>query len=612
MTADGKAIIRPRTTGEVLDDAWRLALADAPLLLALSALFAVPAAAVLVVLLTRPRSESVLIQLVLPCLGAVLLPLTGLGSGACQEVFRRRAEGLPVGVGVCLFAAVRQGLEHVAARALVLLGGLVGLLMLGLPVLAVWVAAAPVHATLSGGRGRFFEALGEVFAGLPRQSGKATAVTLLRLPLLAFAVLNLYVLLHVALGLLDALTPLDIALTSAQLDLGNPVFLGGLVGLAWMLLTPYAEACNHLLYLDARARSEGLDLWFRVGRAFRTGAAVVLALLLAGTASAATLEQVRTARLEVERVRAEVTKADPYPGGRAWAPRLNATARSLDARGSATKGPFRWFYTGIDGFADRGKDAALRALAELTQRLALVEESLTPANAEAAPGGRRFSRDEIKKMLPQATEDAPALKKPERPEEQRQRERVQREDDVAEDGVGPRRGGGMIGPQVSVGFGPLGWVLLFGVMFAVLVVGVVLYLVYRPAKKRSAEAETGERIPSPQDRRPAEPHAARELWREAEDFARQGRFLEAVRSVYLAALAGLHQAGLIRYEPMRTNGEYARMLRAKGADAEELREPFRELTGLFEQKWYGERGAAGDDYAESVRLAEALRGNVKG
>ena len=80
--------------------------------------------------------------------------------------------------------------------------------------------------------------------------------------------------------------------------------------------------------------------------------------------------------------------------------------------------------------------------------------------------------------------------------------------------------------------------------------------------------------------------------------------------MYLAALAGLHRAGLIRYEPMRTNGEYARMLRARGADAEQVQEPFRELTGLFEQKWYGERGAAGEDYAESVRLAEKLRQSV--
>ena len=34
--------IRPRTTGQILDDAWRLALADAPLLLTLSSLFSVP------------------------------------------------------------------------------------------------------------------------------------------------------------------------------------------------------------------------------------------------------------------------------------------------------------------------------------------------------------------------------------------------------------------------------------------------------------------------------------------------------------------------------------------------------------------------------------------
>src|SRR5262249_11173447 len=90
MPTDAMIASRPRPAGEVLDDAWRLALADAPPLLALSGLFAVPAAAVLLILLTRPAPESLVGRCLLPALAALLLPLTGLGSGACQEWLRRR------------------------------------------------------------------------------------------------------------------------------------------------------------------------------------------------------------------------------------------------------------------------------------------------------------------------------------------------------------------------------------------------------------------------------------------------------------------------------------------------------------------------------------------
>ena len=82
--------IRPRRAGEILDDAWGLYLADAPLLLALSSLFLAPALLVSFWLLTKPVPQG-LSQLLWPCVAALLLPLSGLGSGACQEVFRSRA-----------------------------------------------------------------------------------------------------------------------------------------------------------------------------------------------------------------------------------------------------------------------------------------------------------------------------------------------------------------------------------------------------------------------------------------------------------------------------------------------------------------------------------------
>ncbi|HMC66734.1 MAG TPA: hypothetical protein VKI65_17495, partial [Gemmataceae bacterium] len=138
MAGEAPLEVRPRTTGEILDEAWRLALADALPLLALSSVFLLPAGAALLWLWTEPRPEGFLARLALPALTAVLLPLTGLGSGACQELFRRRAEGSAAGLAACLGAALRHGLDHAVARALLLLAAAPGLVLLLLAGLVVW------------------------------------------------------------------------------------------------------------------------------------------------------------------------------------------------------------------------------------------------------------------------------------------------------------------------------------------------------------------------------------------------------------------------------------------------------------------------------------------
>jgi len=94
-----------------------------------------------------------------------------------------------------------------------------------------------------------------------------------------------------------------------------------------------------------------------------------------------------------------------------------------------------------------------------------------------------------------------------------------------------------------------------------------------------------------------------ELWQQADARARTGDFLGAVRTIYLAVLALLHQARLIRYERTRTNGEYADQLRPRRA----LHRPFLGLTGVFEVKWYGERACAAEDYRACRELAEEIR-----
>ena len=58
MALDAGVEVRPRSTGEILDDAWRLVLADAPLLLTLSSLFTAPAVFVWLLLLTQPAPSG--------------------------------------------------------------------------------------------------------------------------------------------------------------------------------------------------------------------------------------------------------------------------------------------------------------------------------------------------------------------------------------------------------------------------------------------------------------------------------------------------------------------------------------------------------------------------
>jgi hypothetical protein len=270
--ADAGVDLRPRSTGEILDDAWRLALADAPLLVLFSALFLVPAFCVVLLLLARPAPAGAS-GLLLPALAAVLLPLTGIGSGACQELFRRRLEGQEAGAMDCLRAALRHGLEHASARAVVLVAVVLGLVLLVMPGLTIWAAATPVHALVAAGRGRAGRLWREVTGEAAFKPARAAAVTLTRIPLLILAALSLHLLLQILLWVADNLAGFDVVFLAVELEpLANPVYGLALLLLSWLLLAPFFEASNFLLHLDTRTRQEGLDLFYRVQRVFPVAA----------------------------------------------------------------------------------------------------------------------------------------------------------------------------------------------------------------------------------------------------------------------------------------------------------------------------------------------------
>jgi hypothetical protein len=631
MPSDATLDIRPRTTGEILDDAWRLYFADAPQLLGLHGLFAVPAFSALLLALTLPAARGVG-GIAWALLAASALPLTGIGSGACQEWFLRRSEGKTARAGACLGAALRRGLYHAAARAAVLAAVLLGSACLVMPGISLWVASSTVHAVLVGDKERPLAGLRELGREVKFDPVKSAAVTLSRLPLLLLAFVNLHLFVKTGLWVGDSLCGFDLALPGVVLSLSNPAYDTALVLACWLLLAPYFEASNFLLHADARTRQEGLDLLFRVQRAFplpggkTAGVLAALALgLLAASAPAhaaePTLDAVRAARQGVEQITKEVQDADPYPGGGRWEPRLRELARRLERSGDGDARRYDWFASALEGFRERSQADAIVVLNGLRRRLALLEETLTlprqaPPGADAA-GRPPVPVEDVKRLIrprggsPDGDEGAARNEAEKAGEDAKKKEVLRDDEDRGEGQPGGRKGPGVLTPAApGAGLGSAAWWVLGGLLLAVLVAAAVLFFTNR---RRSAPAKPGGQTEQVNEEEPDRPLLAYEQpasawWKEADELARQGQHLGALRAVYLAVLSLLHRRQLIRFEVPRTNGEYVAQVRLEPRAPRELHDPFERLTELFEGKWYGDRACEADEYRAGRELAEAIDG----
>lgn len=598
--------IRPRSTGEILDDAWRLAMRHAPVLLLASGVWTVPAAVALLVLLAVPPSAWARPAWLMPGITAVLLPLTGLASGAVQGGFRLAVEGRPVEATACWRASLRRGLDHVAARSLLLVASGVAAVCLVLPGLALWAAAAVVHPTLAAGKGRLGAAWRAARRDVRRQAGKYLTLAVVRPLVFLVVVVNLHGLVRLGLWLPEQFGGFDVGFLGASLQPANAVYDLVLALSAWVLLVPYFEAVNYFLYVDGRARFEGLDLRFRIRRLFappagRAAAGAVLVLLAAagGARPAEVYERVRATRQEIGVIRQEVQAAEPYPGGARWAGRLEAVGRELDPQGSATRGRWRWYWKEIAEFGPRGRGGALEVLDRVDQRLQAVEEASRPAE-----GGRSRSTAEIRNLLPAL----PAEVTPEKPDRPPPPPPPRQEPAESRGPLPGVRGPGVVAPLPVGGFGAVGWAVVAGLLAVVIVLGLVTALRGRgPAPPKPAVTTTASGTPSVESiLSQPDRHTASALWQRADDAARQGRWLEGVRLLHLAVLALLHRADLIRFEPTRTNGEYVRQLRPRA----ELQGAFRDLTAVVERKWYGTRSCAPDEFAACRGMAEGIRERV--
>jgi hypothetical protein len=617
MAAGSEIDIRPRTTGEIMDDAWRLYLADIPTLWLLAGIFYVPLAVLVLLLVTARPSENTAMRFLLPMATALAVPWTGIGAGACQEAFRRRPEGGTV--ASCLGAAFRSGLHHAAARGIIAGLSLVGFGFLILPGVTIWSGSAPVHPFLAAKEGGLFQAFQAAGRESQRQPGKVLALTLGRAALLIFTVLNLHMLVLLGVWVGENLAGFDWAALAAGLSLlHNPTYGLVLILLAWLLLAPYGEAVNYLFHIDSRTRYEGLDLWHRVRRQFRlrplpvsASPLLVFLLGLAGLAwpapvqAADALASVRDARREISVIREEVSTKEPFPGGEFWSGRLHQIAERLDP----AHRKYRWLHQAIEGLRHRNRDDALLVLDNIDQKLSLIEENLAAQAAPDAGEGepQPWSKEQIKNLLPQESEDQPEQPVKRDPNRQRRKadQRQMEREDEGPQRAGRHGGAGLVAPAQTSGLSTLGWIFFWGILLAVCAAALVIAWRNWTPKAKSAQAPQVEITEPTLERLLAQANlqTVAELWRQAESLAQQGRFLDAVRSLYLAVLAYLHRSNRIRYEPTRTNGEYMDQLRSYGP----LQESFRGLTGIFELKWYGERNCGSEDFASCRQLADAIR-----
>jgi Domain of unknown function (DUF4129) len=88
---------------------------------------------------------------------------------------------------------------------------------------------------------------------------------------------------------------------------------------------------------------------------------------------------------------------------------------------------------------------------------------------------------------------------------------------------------------------------------------------------------------------------------DAATWAERGQYREALRSLYVATLGALDRAGVIAFEPARTNGQYLRAM-APG----ELRQQFGAFTLLFDHRWYGHEPTQRADYELCRDLAARI------
>lgn len=141
-------------------------------------------------------------------------------------------------------------------------------------------------------------------------------------------------------------------------------------------------------------------------------------------------------------------------------------------------------------------------------------------------------------------------------------------------------------------------------VFAIVAIAIAVRLGLGPTGLREALTDR---------RRGAVARTSEEYRAEAERFAAEGDFKEAVRARFRAIIRGLEERAVLDPRPGRTAGEIAR---EGGSALPAIGEDLRAVAKTFDEVWYGRRAAVAADYAlvreaddrvRNARLATAAR-----
>lgn len=160
--------------------------------------------------------------------------------------------------------------------------------------------------------------------------------------------------------------------------------------------------------------------------------------------------------------------------------------------------------------------------------------------------------------------------------------------------------------------GGMRWIVAGLVTIIVLLIAFLALEARRRAQRGAkTEVETSEPLGSKRDEDPLS-RGASEWERYAAQLAQSGRFREAIRAWFHAALVTCYAAGILHYRRSRTNWEYIAAL----APSHEWRPDFIALTRRFEREWYGADQSSPDAYEDCRRRArlviDGVRGSMRG
>lgn len=134
-------------------------------------------------------------------------------------------------------------------------------------------------------------------------------------------------------------------------------------------------------------------------------------------------------------------------------------------------------------------------------------------------------------------------------------------------------------------------------LFIAAAVGLLVWVLRTVQRQRLRVALGGEPAKSTAWARESE-----DWQRLAEQEASRNAWREAVHALYWAAIVQLERRRAWRHNPSRTPREYVRLLKAGSVEQRELRE----LTGVLEQSWYGQRETNAEEFGEARKSFERL------